>query len=138
MTWRRLALVLCLLSSCQLAAQVDAQDKEEAAKARRFVLNQTLQEKKELVDQLASVRLAAELTALERDLAAELEKNPSARAAVERLDAEPIKKRPWAEVKGVDGIELEVNDLDRQLSEALYLKAKKQRVEQKLALIRKR
>jgi len=138
MTWRRLALVLCLLSSCQLAAQVDAQDKEEAAKARRFVLNQTLQEKKELVDQLAPVRLAAELTALERDLAAELEKNPSARAAVERLDAEPIKKRPWAEVKGVDGIELEVNDLDRQLSEALYLKAKKQRVEQKLALIRKR
>jgi hypothetical protein len=138
MTSRRLALVLCLLSSCQLAAQVDAQDKEEAAKARRFVLNQTLQEKKELVDQLAPVRLAAELTALERDLAAELEKNPSARAAVERLDAEPIKKRPWVEVKGVDGIELEVNDLDRQLSEALYLKAKKQRVEQKLALIRKR
>lgn len=138
MTSRRVALVLGLLSSCQIAAQVDAQDKEEAAKARRFALTQALKEKKELVDQLAPVRLAAELTALERDLAAELEKNPSARAAVERLDAEPIKKRPWAEVKGVDGVELEVNDLDRQIGEALYLKAKKHRVEQKLALIRNR
>jgi hypothetical protein len=71
-------------------------------------------------------------------MARRTDSSPSARAAVERLDAEPIKKRPWVEVKGVDGIELEVNDLDRQLSEALYLKAKKQRVEQKLALIRKR